>query len=260
MSAADSISLDDLTLQDAPPAVPQRCPPAAVARARLRAKIMAARTLRRHPGIRPLGRLSGRLSEGLPPLPEAGLQSETPELALLLDAALANQVFDAAAAALLGHNIALAITPEALANLPIPDPARQFALRHRHLSLMPGEVDARRGYDVLRQGLVALWAQDLPRPLSVEFSNGAAPLALPLPEMDAPSPPKSPPTPPGLWARAQDLWDGVRDLIMPRKQVLLSLCAATIPQERARAALDAAMIAYLPAYFPHALTPEAAAS
>ncbi|TWI35141.1 hypothetical protein [Paracoccus sulfuroxidans] len=236
----------------APAEKPRRCDPARVEGAKLRARLMAARAVRRHPGIAPTGRVVGRLGQGLSPLNPARINRETPALSLLLDSDLAERTFDAAASALLANFIAGAITPEALAELPMPQEAQDFALRHRHLSLMPEEISEDTSYDALRAGLVALWADSLPSPLSHEYAPGARPLHLPHVPPEPARPRAIAPPPHTLARRLRELSEMVR----PRTRIVLPRAAQQTPPERASAALAAAIATLVQPVIAEAPAPE----
>lgn len=193
--------------------------PGVVRAARLRARIMAARAARLRPGIRAEGRVAGRLARDLAPLDPA-MDCAAPALALIPEPALAARIFEAGAAALMADRVASAITPDRIAALDISPEARDFALRHRALSL-PGNDS----FDALMQRLVALWAADLPAPLSAEYAPGPAPAPMPV------AAPAAPPQPRRRWRRAG---------------VVLPLAPVAAVGDRHRAALDAAMAALLP--------------
>ncbi|RMC34940.1 hypothetical protein [Paracoccus alkanivorans] len=151
------------------PAARLRIDPARSRVARLRARIVAARAARQLSGISSSGRVAGRLGAGLEPLDPA-MDCGNPHLSLIPEPELAARVFEAAAAALMADEIARAIRPEQIAALPVSGEARDFALRHRSLSLDRPTSE----FEQIVQELVSIWARELPAPLDREYAPSAA--------------------------------------------------------------------------------------
>lgn len=151
-----------------PAAIQHPAGPARSRAAHLRARIMAARAARQLSGISSTGRIAGRLGANLAPLDPA-MDCENPHLTLIPEPELATRVFEAAAAALMADEIADAIRPERIAALPVGAEARNFALRHRSLSLARPVSE----FEQIVQELVAIWAKDLPAPLDREYAPQA---------------------------------------------------------------------------------------
>ncbi|SMO45473.1 hypothetical protein [Paracoccus laeviglucosivorans] len=189
--------------------------------ARARVRIMAARAARSQPGLRAEGRVAGRLGSDLAPL-DATMDPTAARLALVTDPALAGRVFHAAAAALMAGQIARAITPDAVADLPVPAEYHDFALRHRALAL-PGAVA---DYPTLVAQVQAVWAAMLPPPLSGEYDPG-----IPAPDVRPITMPDRPAQPRRRWGRA------------PAQ--VLALAPLPANPDRHAAALNAALAEFL---------------
>lgn len=161
---------------ETPQANAHRTDPALLAAARMRVALANRRGANRLAGVAPSGRIAGRLAQGLPQLP-ADTDMHDPLLVMLLDDALAEQVQQTAAAALIGHDLALSITPQdrAAADAMIAPPARAFALRHRHLSAPVGNGDLAALLRAARAQVRAAWLHALPGPLAAEFGPAPAP-------------------------------------------------------------------------------------
>ncbi|WBU57181.1 hypothetical protein [Paracoccus sediminicola] len=161
-----------------------RTDPAQGAAAQRRARLMAARAVRTHPGLSAKGRLAGRLGQDLAPL-NIDDTYDASGLDLVLDRDLAARVFEAAAAALMATRLSRLITSDALAGSGISAEARGFALRHRALSLP--DDDTLPDHAKLVGQLAALWASTLPEPFAAEYGGGAS-----LPEMPTAKPGSAP--------------------------------------------------------------------
>ncbi|MDO5621573.1 MAG: hypothetical protein Q4G24_08905 [Paracoccus sp. (in: a-proteobacteria)] len=202
--------------------------------ARDRVALNNRRGAQRLAGVAPLGRVAGRLAHGLPLLPD-DLDMQAPALVLLLlPPQQAGEVLEAAAAALVGHDLAQAITPEsraAQAGL-VSDQARRFALHHRHLSAPPAGEPLPERLELAQSQIRAAWLGALPAPLAQEF--GASVPLTDTPVLDAPAQPQ--PQPPAR--RRQPLLRRRKPQVLPLTQ------PRHASADRPQAALDAAMDAF----------------
>lgn len=126
------------------------------------------------------GRGLGRRAAALPPL-GAGIDATDPLLAPAVAANAEARVFAAAAAALVGHRLALAVTAldRAEVDALIDAPSRDFALRRRHLSLALEGGDLAQALAAARALAQAEWVARLPEPLASEYAaaHGCVPAA-----------------------------------------------------------------------------------
>ncbi|MFV0386004.1 hypothetical protein [Paracoccus sp. (in: a-proteobacteria)] len=229
--AVDAPVADEAPAAAAPDARTHRLGDVSIAR--LRVRVQGVRTLLQNGLMNSGDRIIGRLGHSLPHLAPGAITEETPALSLLLNHTRAHRVFDAAAAALMANEIAQAISPEALARLPVSAEAREFALRHRYLALADDMPVLAEGIEELRDHVVACWASRLPVPLDDEVGvRPVAPLLPPPPRAPSDTPPPAPePALRKLWTK---LW--------AEKQQVLPVLFFPTGEDKIGAALDAAIV------------------
>ncbi|SDX30245.1 hypothetical protein [Paracoccus sanguinis] len=203
---------------------------AALAAARARTALQNRRGAWRLSGLAADGRAAGRAAGGLPDL-GAAFDPCDPAVAALVDPAQGQRVRSAAAAVLAGHQLALAITPDARAEARalVADEAQAFALARRHLALPPETLPLAETLGAAERRIDAAWRRRLPAVLAAEWPGGG----------DAPAADTAPPAAPSP-AR------GPRGLRLPwsrRHTPLPPDPAAVPPAERPDLALDAALAA-----------------
>ena len=204
---------------------------AALAAARARTALQNRRGAWRLAGLASDGRAAGRAAGGLPDL-GAAFDPCDPAVAALVDPAQGQRVRAAAAAVLAGHQLALAITPDARAEARalVADEAQAFALARRYLALPPETLPLAEALDAAERRVDAAWRRRLPPVLAAEWPGGGdAPAADTPPPAAAPSPARGP-----------------RGLRLPwsrRHTPLPPDPAAVSPAQRPDLALDAALAA-----------------
>lgn len=167
---------------EVPPVRAPRVDARAVKAARLRVAASAARVGFEHTPLAPRGRGGARRSRHYLPIAPQDLDRETPALRLLQRPAMVDRVFSAATAALMSHRVAMAITRDAIAALPFDRAARDFALRHRNLTVLDGDLPDGADAPAIQSGIAALWVSQLPPVIAKSWDAAVPPLALPRPE------------------------------------------------------------------------------
>lgn len=242
---------------EAPARPPRALSADRVGLARRRGQIAGQRARIAMWGITGTGRVAGRVAARLPDLPrDARLDGAAIDL-LLADDALAEQILDAAAAALRGHDLAAGIDRAARdeADAILAPGARAFGLAHRRYARDVAGGPIAILIAEARAEIAHLWADRLPAPLGDEFRPAVPRPMLPPPKPQAAAPePKPKPT--GLKEQAADaaarsaaLYARARKVRMPWQQPVILGRGAVMPEASARAglALDAALKALLPA-------------
>ena len=218
--------------------------------ARVRAAAARVALANRRAGWLPAGRAAqgrglGRRARALPPL-AADIDAGDPLLAPAIDAAAEDRVFAAAAAALASHRLALAVTApdRAEADALVDRPARDFALRRRHLSLPLGGGDLPQALAAARMLAQAEWIARLPEPLAGEYAaaHGHVRDVTPVPAGTADETGEAGADPQAAPATAPPPARGLRGRIFRRSAVVVPANPAAVPAaDRPARALDEAL-------------------